>query len=71
LLKKLVLWWQLSWIFDPYKNNFVKDHFYFSELREHITPDMINMIKQQRLNFLMDGSKFTKYNFRGKVKGKS
>ena len=40
------------------------------ELREHITPDMINMIKQQRLNFLMDGSKFPKYNVKGRVKDK-
>lgn len=38
------------------------------DLRQHITPDMINLIKQQRLNYLMEGTKFQKYNYRGKVK---
>lgn len=40
------------------------------ELRQHITPDMLNLIKQQRLNFLMEGSKFPKYNFKGRVRDK-
>jgi engulfment/cell motility protein 1 len=35
------------------------------ELREQITPDILNLIKQQRLGFLVDGTRFTKYSARG------
>lgn len=35
------------------------------ELREQITPDIINLIKQHRLSFLVEGTRFTKYSARG------
>ncbi|VEN41849.1 unnamed protein product [Callosobruchus maculatus] len=35
------------------------------ELREQITPDILSLIKQQRLTFLVEGTRFTKYSARG------
>ncbi|XP_022914466.1 engulfment and cell motility protein 1 [Onthophagus taurus] len=35
------------------------------DLREQITPDILNLIKQQRLAFLVEGTRFTKYSARG------
>ncbi|KAJ8958174.1 hypothetical protein NQ318_006113 [Aromia moschata] len=35
------------------------------ELREQITPDILGLIKQQRLAFLVEGTRFTKYSARG------
>ncbi|KAI4472071.1 engulfment and cell motility [Holotrichia oblita] len=35
------------------------------ELREQITPDILNLIKEQRLVFLVEGTRFTKYSARG------
>ncbi|CAH0547412.1 unnamed protein product [Brassicogethes aeneus] len=35
------------------------------ELREKITPNIMNLIKRQRLSFLMEGTRFTKYSARG------
>ncbi|KAF5294596.1 hypothetical protein FQA39_LY13355 [Lamprigera yunnana] len=35
------------------------------ELREHITPEILALIKQQRLAFLVEGTRFTKYSARG------
>lgn len=35
------------------------------ELREQITPDILALIKQQRLGFLVEGTRFTKYSARG------
>ncbi|KAF5269890.1 hypothetical protein FQR65_LT05689 [Abscondita terminalis] len=35
------------------------------ELREHITPEILGLIKQQRLAFLVEGTRFTKYSARG------
>ncbi|CAH1105711.1 unnamed protein product [Psylliodes chrysocephalus] len=35
------------------------------ELREQITPDIMGLIKQQRLAFLVEGTRFTKYSPRG------
>ncbi|KAJ8924920.1 hypothetical protein NQ315_001077 [Exocentrus adspersus] len=35
------------------------------ELREQITPDILGLIKQQRLAFLVEGTRFTKYSPRG------
>ncbi|XP_045463247.1 engulfment and cell motility protein 1 [Harmonia axyridis] len=35
------------------------------ELREQITPDIVSLIKQQRLAFLVEGTRFTKYSTRG------
>ncbi|XP_050300892.1 engulfment and cell motility protein 1 [Anthonomus grandis grandis] len=35
------------------------------ELREIITPDIMGIIKQQRLGFLVEGTRFTKYSSRG------
>ncbi|XP_011502310.1 PREDICTED: engulfment and cell motility protein 1 [Ceratosolen solmsi marchali] len=35
------------------------------ELKEQITPDIIILIQQQRLGFLIEGSRFTKYSTRG------
>ncbi|XP_071175885.1 engulfment and cell motility protein 1-like isoform X2 [Mytilus edulis] len=40
------------------------------ELRQHITPDMLNLIKQQRINFLMEGTNFQKFNYKGKIRDK-
>ncbi|KAL3275269.1 hypothetical protein HHI36_020038 [Cryptolaemus montrouzieri] len=35
------------------------------ELREQITPDIVSLIQQQRLAFLVEGTRFTKYSTRG------
>ncbi|KAK9882348.1 hypothetical protein WA026_020870 [Henosepilachna vigintioctopunctata] len=35
------------------------------ELREQITPDIVCLIQQQRLAFLVEGTRFTKYSTRG------
>ncbi|XP_047002136.1 engulfment and cell motility protein 1 [Schistocerca americana] len=35
------------------------------ELREQITPEIMELIQQQRLGFLVDGTRFTKYSMRG------
>ncbi|KAF2898873.1 hypothetical protein ILUMI_07301 [Ignelater luminosus] len=35
------------------------------ELREQITPEILALIKQQRLAFLVEGTRFTKYSARG------
>jgi len=38
------------------------------ELREQIKPDIIELIQQQRLGFLVEGTRFTKYSPRGQVR---
>ncbi|XP_074102756.1 engulfment and cell motility Ced-12 [Cotesia typhae] len=35
------------------------------ELREQITPEILDLIQQQRLGFLVEGTRFTKYSARG------
>ncbi|GAB6023764.1 Engulfment and cell motility [Chamberlinius hualienensis] len=35
------------------------------DLREHITPEILSLIRQQRLNYLVEGSLFTKYSAKG------
>ncbi|XP_078337383.1 engulfment and cell motility protein 2-like isoform X3 [Crassostrea virginica] len=40
------------------------------ELRKMITPEMTELIRQQRLNYLIEGSKFPKYTTRGRMKEK-
>lgn len=35
------------------------------ELKEQITPDIVQLIKQQRLAFLVEGTRFTKFSTRG------
>lgn len=35
------------------------------ELKEQITPEIMSLIKQQRLGLLVDGTRFTKYSMRG------
>lgn len=35
------------------------------DLRKQIKPDILHLIKQQRLAFLVDGTRFTKYSARG------
>ncbi|XP_008553122.1 engulfment and cell motility protein 1 [Microplitis demolitor] len=35
------------------------------ELREQITPEILELIQQQRLGFLVEGTRFTKYSARG------
>lgn len=37
------------------------------ELKEQITPDIMVLIQQQRLGFLVEGTRFTKYSTRGQV----
>ena len=37
------------------------------ELKEQITPDIMDLIQQQRLRFLVEGTRFTKYSLRGQV----
>lgn len=37
------------------------------ELRELITPEILELIQQQRLGFLVEGTRFTKYSTRGQV----
>ena len=41
----------------------------FSELREQITPEIMELIKQQRLNYLVEGTRFTKYSKGQRMKG--
>ncbi|XP_064611100.1 engulfment and cell motility protein 2-like [Liolophura sinensis] len=40
------------------------------ELREQIKPDIIQLIKQNRLNYLLDGTVFVKHNNKGRMKDK-
>jgi hypothetical protein len=40
-----------------------------SELREQIKPEIIELIKEQRLNYLVEGTRFQKYNNGKRVKG--
>ncbi|XP_058791018.1 engulfment and cell motility protein 1 isoform X2 [Phymastichus coffea] len=40
------------------------------ELKEQITPDIMALIQQQRLGFLVEGTRFTKYSARGRIKDK-
>ncbi|XP_022084028.1 engulfment and cell motility protein 1-like isoform X2 [Acanthaster planci] len=40
------------------------------ELREEIKPEIMELIKQQRLNYLMKGTQFNKYNKSGRAKDK-
>ena len=42
---------------------------HFSELREQITPEIMELIKQQRLNYLVEGTRFTKYSKGQRMKG--
>lgn len=37
------------------------------ELREQITPEILELIQQQRLGFLVQGTRFMKYSARGQV----
>lgn len=37
------------------------------ELKEQITPDIMALIQQQRLRFMVEGTRFTKYSARGQV----
>ena len=37
------------------------------ELRVQITPEILDLIRQQRLKFLVEGTRFTKYSARGQV----
>ncbi len=39
------------------------------ELREQITPEIMELIKQQRLNYLVEGTRFTKYSKGQRMKG--
>ena len=42
-----------------------------SELREKIKPEIIELIKEQRLHYLVEGTQFTKYSSRGaRMKGR-
>ncbi|KAK3086881.1 hypothetical protein FSP39_024837 [Pinctada imbricata] len=41
------------------------------ELRDMIRPDIMKLIKQQRLNYLMEGARFAKYNPKGRTKDRS
>lgn len=36
------------------------------ELKEHITPEILDLIQQQRLGYLVEGTRFTKYGAMGK-----
>ncbi|XP_038069330.1 engulfment and cell motility protein 1-like [Patiria miniata] len=40
------------------------------ELREEIKPEIVDLIKQQRLNFLIKGTQYNKYNKAGRAKDK-
>ena len=43
-----------------------------SELREKIKPEIVDLIKAQRLHYLVEGTMFTKYSQRGaRMKGMS
>lgn len=37
------------------------------ELKELITPEIVDLIQQQRLGYLVEGTRFTKYSSRGQV----
>ena len=44
--------------------------FYFSrELRDQIKPESVELIKQQRLNYLVEGTRFHKYQTGKRLKG--
>lgn len=38
------------------------------QLKEMITPEIMDLIQQQRLGFLVEGTRFTKYSSRGQVR---
>ena len=38
------------------------------ELREQITPEMLELIQKQRLIYMVEGTRFTKYTARGQVR---
>nr|CAG4638298.1 EOG090X02BW [Cyclestheria hislopi] len=40
------------------------------ELREQITPEILELVQQQRLNYLTEGTRFNKYSSRGRIKDK-
>lgn len=40
------------------------------ELRDQITPEILELIQDHRLNFLKEGTRFNKYSHRGRVKDK-
>lgn len=40
------------------------------ELKEQITPEILDLIQQQRLGILVEGTRFTKYSNRGRIKDK-
>lgn len=37
------------------------------QLKELVTPEIVQLIKKQRLNYMVDGTRFTKYSQRGQV----
>lgn len=37
------------------------------QLKELITPEIVDLIQKQRLGYLVDGTRFTKYSARGQV----
>lgn len=37
------------------------------QLKELVTPEIVLLIKKQRLNYMVDGTRFTKYSPRGQV----
>lgn len=45
--------------------------FFFSELREIIKPEIMDLIKQQRYNHMVEGAIFTKYAKANQKKGGS
>ena len=44
-------------------------NFTHSELRNQIKPEIMELIKQQRLNYLIGGSRFAKYSKNGRIRG--
>jgi len=37
------------------------------QLKELVTPEIVQLIKKQRLNYMVDGTRFTQYTERGQV----
>lgn len=37
------------------------------QLKELVTPEIVQLIKKQRLNYMVEGTRFTKYSARGQV----
>ena len=56
----------LMMIFSKYN---VYPFCFIRELREQITPEIMELIKQQRLNYLVEGTRFTKYSKGQRMKG--